>query len=208
MGIFTTERAPVDVEALGRLLPDLSNHPRLVDVHRQLKEAIDQQRDMDGRFTRAHVELTAAEHEAADGLSNTKRLQAAREQARNLESDKRIIDLRVERAREARKLTYSATCREVEQQFSEAHIVILEKLNGALADACRYSHEAAALEEASERVFVGGPYRSRDGLPGKPLLRLAWWKEFASAGHRGLAETRWGFWSHFWRKHYGLNVNE
>jgi hypothetical protein len=48
------------------------------------------------------------------------------------------------------------------------------------------------IEMASSRLLGGGAYRLRQGLPGRELERLAWWKEFG--GPHGTGETRFGYW--------------
>jgi len=173
-------------------LQSVDDHPTMQEKHRMLAEARKQQSHIDDTLARAEQDLTAQEDAAATGRRDEKRLQRARETVRERREEHRIAERRVELAEQAVTAAYCATCEELDHQLrNDVYPPAVQRLDAALAEAQRRSHDVAALEEASTRLFAGNPYR---GLPGHPLFGAAWWREFGSPCTTAHAETRYSVW--------------
>jgi hypothetical protein len=175
------------------MLANVEEHPQVRHAGDAMDAAARELRDVVTRCEAARAELAAAEQAAADGRRDDKRLRAARDAVQQLESEESIAGRRVATAERAYKDTLRDTCLELERELVEAHRAALKRLDDALVEASRVSHEVATLENTSSRLFVGGPYRVQQGVPGRPLPRLAWWNEFGGPRARPI-ETRYGAW--------------
>lgn len=185
-----------DIEALA----SLDEHPDMRAARSSLLAAEQQLPKAQARVEAAEAEITAAERAAAVGKRDDRRMQTAQAAKATAESEVRIATHVLEAAASVRKMTYDLVCTTANQTMTDEHFTLVRMLDDKLEEARVISHRIAALEEASERLFAGGAYRPRDGHLGRPLMRLAWWKEFG--GPRGSVEdTRLGYWRVFWRKY-------
>ncbi len=177
-------------------LADIADSPRVRDAQRALAEAERRQTDSETKCVAAENELDHLERAAAAGNRDDKRLKAAREQVVHWQGELRIAAHGVVNARAIAETTYREVCIEVHAAFVEAHHAAMHRLDAALAEARRHSHEITVLEDATSRLFAGGPYRK---WPGRPLSHTAWSREFGGpTGNQ--ADTRYML----WRKHCGV----
>lgn len=180
---------------------DIREHPSVREKHAALQHAQRLHTDAEKAVTTARDERTAAEHAAATGRRDDRRLKTAHEGVTRAESELRIAKARLEDAHHALTQTMQGTSIEVERELIERHQDAVQRLDDALTIARDRSHDVTALENASSRLFFGGPYRVRDGLDGRPLREMSWLKEFG--GPEGKGETRYGYWHQYIQRYVG-----
>lgn len=175
-------------------LNDVADHPAVQAARRELAAAEREQANVETRCAAAETELRAAEEAAAQGTRDDRRLQKAREQTTHWQGEMRIAAHRAVLARQRAEEAYRSTCIEVHAALADAHRAAICRLDASLQEARQLSFDATTLEEASRRMFAGGPYRK---YPGRPLPAISWTREFG--GPLGNGETRY----ELWRKHCG-----
>jgi hypothetical protein len=169
------------------------------DYRQAQKHLFEAQRQLDEvqrTWTKAETELHDAEHDAATGTRNQRRLQAARDNLTQHASEYRIATARVAAAEKNATKVRNARLTTLEREMREARDAEIRAMKDALDIAMRHSHNATAIEQTSGQLFSGGPYRQRDGLPGQPLQPISWTREFGGP-HGVFADTRYGLWLRF-----------
>jgi hypothetical protein len=171
-------------------LESLGHHPAQKNARAAFAEAQRQCAAASEMVAAAERDLADAEASASDGNRDDKRLRAARERVTQANDEHRIAQRRVASAQAHSEETLRRVADEVHQHMVALHRAAVQELDAALGEAARRSHAVTALEDKSATLFSGGPYRT---LPGRPLPRTSWRKEFGSPGSTA-GNTRYGVW--------------
>ncbi len=182
-------------------LASVREHPRVHEAQLRAADARRRLHELHEQHAAAADALRAEQHVAATGQRDDKRLRQRDDAVRALANELQIAELSVTHAEQAADAAYAETCVDVERELRELHTVCIRRLERALQDARRASHDAARLEDASGRFFMGGAYRRE---PGRPIPPTSWMREFGGPNSTTVADTRF----EMWRKHCGVTFDE